>query len=173
MAHRGHGFVFLDGTMAPDEERVTLAHEVAHFIRHYERPRFSAIQRIGSSVLDALDGDRPLTPAERVAGALRDVSLGIYQHALSRNARGIPDAVTLKLEREADLLGFELLAPSTQVARSSLPGGDCNELLQTAYGFPPDSALAWARWIDGRRAKEDGVISRIRHTAKKSDLAVE
>lgn len=166
VAHRGHGFIFLDGTMHPDEERVTLAHEVAHFLRHYERPRLMAVRKFGPDVTEALDGDRPFTAAERVAGVLREVPLGTYRHALTRDELGRPDHPTIMLEAEADLLGFELLAPSRQITRSSVPGPDCRELLVTAYGFPPDSALEWARWIDAGRTS-DSVIDRLQLAAKK------
>src|SRR5947209_3261645 len=39
VAKRGNGFIFLDGGLSPEEERVTLAHELAHFLHHYQAPR--------------------------------------------------------------------------------------------------------------------------------------
>lgn len=172
VANGGHGFIFLDGAMDPDEERVTLAHEVAHFLRHYERPRLMAVRKLGPEVTAALDGNRPLAASERVAGILRDVPLGPYRHALGRDEVGRPDEYTLTLEAEADLLGYELLAPSRRIASSSAPGQDCRELLELAYGFPPESALAWARWIDARRTT-DRFLDRLQLAAKKIELPVE
>lgn len=166
VAHRGHGFIFLDGTLADGEERMTLAHEVAHFLRHYERRRAVAVRKLGPAILEALDGQRALTSAERVSGVLRNVPLGVYRHTLGRNADGRPDEYTLGLEAEADLLGFELLAPSWKVVRSSSPGSDCRELLETAYGLTPDCALAWARWIDARRPR-DTFMDRLELATKK------
>lgn len=172
VAHRGHGFIFLDGTLTPDDERVTLAHEIAHFLRHYERPRNAALQTVGPGVLQAVDGDRPFTPAERVAGVLREVPLGVYQHALGRDGRGRPNTYTLQLETEADLLGFELLAPSRRVEESSTRGTDREELLRIAYGFPAESAVAWARWIDARRVP-DHFIEQLKVAAKNYRANVE
>ena len=166
VAHRGHGFIFLDGGLEPDEERVTLSQEVSHFVRHYERRRVAAARKMGPAILEALDGDRPLTAAERVSAVLRDIPVGVYRHTMGRDGAGRPDAHTMELEAEADLLGFELLAPSWRVAKSSMPGADCRELLQVAYGFPSESALAWARWIDARRAP-DPFLARLEVAAKK------
>lgn len=167
IAHRGHGFIFLDGALGPDEERVTLSHEVAHFLRHYERRRAAAARKMGPAILEALDGDRPLTAAEQVSAALREIPVGVYRHTMGRDGTtGRPDAHTVELEAEADLLGFELLAPSWRVAKSSTPGADCRDLLQVAYGFPPASAVAWARWIDARRAP-DPFLARLEVSAKK------
>src|SRR4051794_24155656 len=39
VAWRGWGYVFLDGTDAEDEQRFSLAHELAHFLKHYWQPR--------------------------------------------------------------------------------------------------------------------------------------
>lgn len=167
VAHRGHGFIFLDGALGPDDERVTLSHEVAHFIRHYERRRTEAMRKMGPTILEALDGDRPLTTAEHVSAVLRDIPVGVYRHTMGRDCDGRPDAQTLSLEAEADLLGFELLAPSWRVAKSSAAGSDCRDLLQVAYGFPSPSAWAWARWIDARRAP-DRFLARLEMAAKKT-----
>jgi hypothetical protein len=54
VARYGHGLVFIDGTDPSDEQRFSLAHELAHFIRDYWRPRALAVERLGAGVLEVL-----------------------------------------------------------------------------------------------------------------------
>ena len=74
VAYRGAGAVFIDGSDPQDERRFTLAHEVSHFLLDYHLPRHRAWQRLGSNILDVLDGLRPPTIEERVDGLLSLVS---------------------------------------------------------------------------------------------------
>lgn len=166
LADRGHGFIFLDGCLEPDDERITIAHEVAHFWLHYAKPRAIALDALGERVREALDGDRPFSPAERFSAVVRNVVVGMYQHALDRGHDGLPNAPTLRMEREADLLGFELLAPSGKVRADSAPGQDCVDLLCACFGFPASEAALWADWIDAGR-HEDAFISRLQSGARK------
>src|SRR5262249_18281716 len=80
VAFRGCGAVFVDAELVPDEARVVIAHEAAHFLGDYEAPRERALSRLGPSVLPVLDGDRPATPAEGWAAALAGVRLGAHVH---------------------------------------------------------------------------------------------
>src|SRR5205085_1929243 len=133
---RGHGLIFLDGTLAVDEERLTLAHEVAHFIHHYQSPRAIALSVLGEGIRPVLDGDRPLSAHEKLSSVLRQVPIGMFTHALERSTNGFPDEDTLRLEIEADLIGFELLAPSGRVAATTNPGTSCCDALRQTYGLP-------------------------------------
>src|SRR5947209_7799628 len=45
VAFRGHGLIFLDGGDPLDEQRFSLAHELAHFLRDYQQPRARASER--------------------------------------------------------------------------------------------------------------------------------
>jgi hypothetical protein len=166
LADRGHGFIFLDGSLELNEERVTLAHEVAHFWLHYEKPRAAAISTLGEQVRSALDGDRPFSAAEKFSAVVRNVPVGAYQHTLDRGHNGLPNAATLRMEQEADLLGFELLAPSGKVRGDSAPGADCVNLLATCFGFPTAEAELWGKWIDAGR-HHDPFISRLQIGARK------
>ena len=166
LADRGHAFIFLDGSLDPEDERVTLAHEVAHYWLHYEQPRATAIAALGDRVREALDGERPFTPAERFSAAVRNVPVGTYQHTLDRSDHGLPCAATLQMEREADLLGFELLAPSGKVRADSAPGQDCVDLLCTSFGLPPAEAAMWGEWVDAGR-HHDAFITRLQRGARK------
>ena len=166
LADRGHAFIFLDGSLEPNEERITLAHEIAHYWVHYEKPRATAIAALGETVREALDGDRAFSPTEQFSALVRAVPVGTYQHALDRGHDGLPTAATLRMEREADLLGYELLAPSGKVRADSAPGQDCVDLLCTCFGFPRAEAELWGGWIDAGRHL-DPFISRLQRGAQK------
>jgi hypothetical protein len=159
--------------MDPDEERLTLAHELAHFLHHYNSVRLAAIAALGPGILPVLDGDRAPSAVEWLSSVLKGVALGCYQHALERFEQGLPDAEILRLETDADLLGLELLAPCSQIAASTEPGESCRDVLRQQYGLPPTAAVAWGGWIDARRAP-DALISRLEdYRRKKRDSSVE
>jgi hypothetical protein len=139
---------------------------VAHYWLHYEKPRATAIEALGEGIREALDGDRSFTPAEKFSAAVRNVPVGAYQHTLDRGHDGLPSAATLRIEREADLLGFELLAPSGKVRADSAPGQDCVDLLRSSFGLPAADAAMWADWIDAGR-HHDAFISRLQRGAQK------
>jgi hypothetical protein len=167
VARGGHGFIFIDGSMASDEERLTLSHEAAHFLHHYHFPRARAFEILGDQVKPALDGDRPPTAAERLSGVMRGAPMGMLAHLIERSDDGFPGTATLRIEVEADLIGFELLAPSDRVVASTSPGRCCRDALIRTYGLPPVAAAAWAGWIDARRGS-DSLISRLRDHPKKN-----
>jgi Zn-dependent peptidase ImmA (M78 family) len=166
IAQRGHAFIFIDGSLPDDELRFTLAHETAHFVHHYEGPRSSALEVLGSGIEVVLDGERPPTAQERLRGALRGVPIGVYQHMMDR-ADGLPDRATSQLEAEADLIAFELLAPTNTVLRTTTPGDNCSAELQTRYGLPSWAADRWRDWIDSRR-RGDSFIRRLEAERQKT-----
>ena len=168
VALRGHGFIFLDGTMDAKEERLTLAHELAHFLFHYQTPRAHALAVLGENIRPVLNGERAATPSEQLSSALREVPLGMFRHILDREEGGLPDANTLKIELEADLIAYELLAPSDDVAQRTAPGTPCREALEEIYGLPAGAAMAWGIWIDARRRSDDPLIARLAGCAKKN-----
>jgi len=153
VASRGCGIVFLDGVDQPDEQRLSLAHETAHFILDYLLPRDRAISALGTSIIQVLDGDRPATPAERLSAVLRGAPIGVYTRLAHRGRAGrVEDADTLACEDAADQLAMELLAPRREaiqrVSRSGLDAGDEGrivELLQSDFGLPGPSANAYAK----------------------------
>ena len=167
VAQTGHAFIFVDGSLPEDEQRLTLAHETAHFLHHYEGPRGAALALLGPSIEPVLNGDRPATPGERLRGALRSVPLGIYEHTLERSDEGVPDPITVRLESEADLLGFELLAPSAVVANSTRRGDGRRRVLAERFGLPEWAAQRWGSWLDARGGG-DGFIMRLQAARKKS-----
>jgi len=167
VAQRGHGFIFIDGSLAEDEQRLTLAHETAHFLHHYEAPRATALDLLGAAVEPALDGEREATPEERLRGALRGVPIGVYEHLLDR-ADGMPDPTTARFEAEADLIGFELLAPTSTVSRASAAGASCRSALEERFGLPAWAASRWGAWIDSHR-RGDRFLRRLQAAREKND----
>ncbi|WP_430981069.1 ImmA/IrrE family metallo-endopeptidase [Thermalbibacter longus] len=151
IARYGHGIVFLEGQDPVDEQRFSLAHELAHFLRHYWLPRQHLVMQLGPAVLDVLDGDRLPTHEERVHALLARVRVGYFIHLMNRSRDSWPDrATTTAAELEADLLAFELLAPSREVIRaiSDVSDGDRRSVathhLRTKYGLPDKAAERYA-----------------------------
>jgi hypothetical protein len=112
VAHRGRGFIFVSATDSAEEQRLTMAHEVAHFFVDYLMPRQQVMQALGAQVAAVLDGLRPPTPAERAAAILSHVRLGAHVHLLPR--RGVEaddDMRVVRAEDRADRLALDLVAP--------------------------------------------------------------
>ena len=78
VARAGQGFVFVDGADPYDEQRLSLAHEIAHYLRDYWIPRERALAALGDDIADVLDGRRQPSTEERLAGVLRGVRVGRF-----------------------------------------------------------------------------------------------
>ena len=160
VARYGQGFLFLDGADTDDEQRCSLAHELAHFLRHYRQLRARVEGKLGLAALEVLDGMRPASRTERVDALLAGVPIGYYVHLMQRDSDGsLPDARTATAEREADLLAYELLAPAALVSRQV--AGVVIEQRQSAaaqvlcqrYGFPEATAADYAARLFPARAE--------------------
>jgi hypothetical protein len=144
--HRGVGVILLDSTLDPAELRFTLAHEIAHYLRDYDRPRRKAAAQLGSRVLEVLDGLREPTVNERLAGVLRGVRVGPHAHFLDRDRRGRAATQDAKeAEEAADRLAYELLAPFDELnlqAATSLSAFVSR--LASEFGLPLSEAAKYA-----------------------------
>ena len=100
---RGVGTLFVRANDPPEERRLTVAHEVAHYLLHCDAPRRQLLGAFGASAAAVLDGEAAASPAERGAAALAGLRLGPHVHLLAGADRE---------EGEADELGLELLAPA-------------------------------------------------------------
>lgn len=133
VARCGTGIMFIDGADDESEQRFSVAHELAHFLRHYWHPRQSAADRLGTSILAVLDNQRRATDAERVAAMLARVDLGYQWHLMDRTFEGLLASERVRIvEDDADRLAFELLAPVDDVlrrARASEQGVSVNGLV--------------------------------------------
>ncbi len=112
LADRGRGTIFFDAQDLHDEQRLTLAHELAHFLLDYQAPRHRAVSILGPSILPVLDGDRPPTLTERLHAVMSTVPLGVMSHLMERPDDGLPANVVLNIEDRANRLALELLAPA-------------------------------------------------------------
>jgi hypothetical protein len=157
-AARGNAVVFVDANDATDEQRYTLAHELAHFLRDVWRPRQRVERILGTTGTAVYDGDRVATPEERIAAAIEGVDLGIHVHLLPRDAAGRPaTAVIADHEDCADILAFELLAPAshlTQAGADDWPTAELLDRLTHDYGLPRVEAARYAAWLRASRPKQ-------------------
>jgi hypothetical protein len=139
----GVGLFFVSVDDDPDEQRFTLAHELAHFLRDYLQPRERVAGVVGSAALDVLDGRRRATVSEAVRAAVRGVPVGPFAHLMARTGSGC-DPVTAAAEREADVLACELLAPAADVMGRVAGGDDTVPVLTAEFGLPPGVARRYA-----------------------------
>jgi hypothetical protein len=143
VAHRGHGFIFVCSADSADEQRLTLAHEVAHFLKDYLWPRQRVIAALGGHITDVLDGIRTATQAERAAAVLSRVRLGAHIHLLPRPGAEA-DALIAQTEAHADRLALELVAPRERInsflqnlpAREAMHPQEVRAALAAFFGLP-------------------------------------
>jgi hypothetical protein len=143
VASRGYGFAFIDAEDSADEQRFSLAHELAHFLRDYLQPRRRAAARLGPQVLEVLDAVRPPRPEERLHALLRGAPIGSHVHLMARHPGGTPEPEAAA-EREADRLAYELLAPADLVRAAARTAPDADEALRVRFGLPPAQAADYA-----------------------------
>lgn len=132
VAHSGYGFIFVCDADSPAEQRLTIAHEVAHFLIDYHVPRRQVMRALGAAMAEVLDGKRPPTPSERAAAILSHVRLGAHVHLLPRpGSSDEADGVIAQVEDRADRLALELVAPRACI-------GDVLSRLVEPVGVTPD-----------------------------------
>ena len=163
VAWRGKGAIFYDTGDADDEQRFTLAHELAHFLLDYEAPRERAVTILGPSILAVLDGERSPTVEERLHAVLSSVHLGVMSHLMERPEKGLPTSAILDVEDRADRLALELLAPAQPLYelldQPTAPRGFqarlafLSQQLTTSRGLPTDIAAAYARFLLAQRGE--------------------
>ncbi|MBI3798642.1 MAG: ImmA/IrrE family metallo-endopeptidase [Deltaproteobacteria bacterium] len=158
VVQRGHGFIFVCSADSADEQRFTLAHEVAHFLKDYLWPRQQVIAALGGHITDVLDGARMATPAERAAAILSRVRLGAHIHLLPRPGTDT-DGVIAQTEARADQLALELIAPRERInsflqnlpAREAMHPQAVCAALAAFFGLPAYAFDAIVRRRDERR----------------------
>jgi hypothetical protein len=147
VARSGHGVALVDGSDGEREQRFSIGHELAHFLRDYWSVRRRILKRLGPDALQVLDGERAPKPQERFHALLQDVPLGFHLHLMERDDDGNPVASSIaQAELDADRLAFELLAPADHVLghvkQESFAALVCH--LEDFYGLPPVQARDYA-----------------------------
>jgi len=163
VARSGHGVALIDGSDGEDEQRFSIAHELAHFLRDYWSLRRRILKRLGGEALRVLDGERPPTPQERLHALLRDVPLGFHLHLMERDGEGNPLTSSIaQAEDDADRLAYELLAPAEHVLADTHDSrAAMTRRLREFYGLPGMQASRYAN-ILMPPVKTDPLILRLR-----------
>jgi hypothetical protein len=146
VAYRGYGIIFVCGADDQAEQRLTVAHEVAHFLVDYMLPRQQVIQALGEHITEVPDGLRKATPAEHASAILSHLRLGAHTHLLLRHdqdedAQGVIAAV----EDRAERLARELVALQERVhavlrelsSRATVDSEHTCSALAAYFGLPP------------------------------------
>lgn len=157
LAYYGKGTIFYDIQDPLDEQRVTLAHELAHFLLDYQAPRQRAVTILGPTILPVLDGERLPTQTERLHAILSTVHLGTMSHVMERPGDGLPSHLVLDIEDRANRLALELLASAQSLQalmhQPTTPRGFQARLtfltqhLITIHGLPERSASSYAHYV--------------------------
>lgn len=146
VARAGQGIVFIDGADPMDERRFTLAHEIAHFLIDYQRPRERALRLMGPFITPVLDGMRQPTATESIHAALVDCPFGIHIHLLERE--GSLGAMAEAAEDRVDRLAWELLAPAELLfddAAARDGSSDRERILRERFALPATQAVRYAQ----------------------------
>ena len=119
----GRGLIFIDGRDPEDEQLWTLAHELAHFLVDYLKPRQYALAKMGTDFAEVLDGLRPPTESELLQAFWKEVKVGVYSDfSLKARASSSEATLTDAVEDRADVLGFHLLVSGRNVLRMASHG---------------------------------------------------
>jgi hypothetical protein len=146
VARSGHGVALIDGSDGENEQRFSIAHELAHFLRDYWSLRRRIFKRLGAEALQVLDGERSPTPQERLHALLQNVPLGFHLHLMERDSEGNPLTSSIaQAEVDADRLAYELLAPAERVLGDIHDGKQALlRKLREYYGLPGVQASHYA-----------------------------
>lgn len=170
VAGSGHGFIFLDQDDPADEQRFSLAHELAHFLRDYWEPRRRLTEALGPAVLEVCDGRRAARPEEWLQALLRDLPLGVHVHLLHRDGGRPSSLQEEEAEEAADLLALELLAPSGGIlVGTNLPPKmtlQCH--LQERYALPAGAAARYADLLLPPPPPADPLLGRLPESLRNS-----
>lgn len=151
-ATKGVVFLFFEARLTADHRRVVIGHEFGHYLADYEDPRRRTVRRLDRSLLSVFDGERLATEQEILSATLADVSAEPHVHFMDRSEDGTFEEPISHVERTANALALELLAPWRVVVRvmqSSSRGlgavADWQECLERHFGLPHSWAGYYAQ----------------------------
>ena len=128
-----------------------VAHEFGHYLAEYDGPRERARRRLGPTVLAVFDGERPPTDQQKLEAALAGVELGVHVHYMERKPDSTFPECVGQVERTANELAFELVAPWRAVfaalqAQGPVPTDAACwvEVLRRRFGLPASWAQPYA-----------------------------
>lgn len=150
VARAGVGVLFLNSSDPPDEQRFTLAHEVAHFVLDHLQPRRRALRAWGERILPVLNGDQEPTVDEQVFSVLERIPYRTQSNLMDRNDEGRPrTGQAMESEQRADRLAFELLAPRRELLPLLKHAGrkELEAELVSRFGLPVTEAPTYAWWL--------------------------
>lgn len=137
VAQPSGGLIFLDQDDPGDEQRFSLAHELAHYLRHSWQPQERTKLLLGGAT-------RLTRPTQRLVAFLRGVTPESFAHLMARFPEGMcPD--TRRLEQEADTLAVELLAPQERVRELAFDAASAQRVYRTVFGLPETIAALQAQ----------------------------
>lgn len=150
VAHAGVGVLFLNSTDLPDEQRFTLAHEVAHFVLDHLQPLRRALRATDGRIRPVLNGEREPTVSEQLFYVLERIPYRTQANFMDRNDKGKPrTGQVMELEQRADRLAFELLAPRQELLPLLNRAGreELEAHLVSRFGLPVKEARTYAWWL--------------------------
>ncbi len=169
VAFGGKGVIFLEGSDPSDEQRFTLAHEVAHFLIDYWIPRKKAVSKFGGDISRVFDGYRSPTVNERLYAVLSSTNIGIYIDVMERGSAS--EAETWRVENQADKVALALLAPPDSVLKiSDLSSGKFDDRLDSItksliedFGLPESVSKLYGIELLNAVGKGRSWVEAIRH----------
>lgn len=168
VAQADNGIIFVDGADSENEQRFSIAHELAHFLLDYESPRRAAVARHGKEVLEVLDGLRPARDQERIAALLTGVPVRRHVHLMGRHEDLSRAGEINQSETLADALALELLAPWEVLRREIQEAGIGRDrraiarLLVTHFGLPEGQADRYAAHLSPDAAPSSALLRHLR-----------
>jgi hypothetical protein len=166
VASSGVAVLFLNSTDPADEQRFTLAHEVAHFVLDHIQPRLRAEKAWGGSILSMLDGDQAPSISEQLFTVFERIPYSVQSSFMDRNDQGEPDTgLVMESELRADRLAFELLAPRQELLPLLQHGGrkELESSLISRFGLPVKEARAYARWLLSEQPSRRPFLTSVPH----------
>ena len=155
VAFKGDGLIFLDGTDSKDEQRMTLAHEIGHFMMDYLQPRQKAIRKLGGRIAEVLDGLRRPLLTERVDSLLAGTPATVFTKLVERDNTTTEYETVWTIEDRADRVALALLAPPEVVLNMADISAESFEkrreelttVLLTEFGLPASAAIGYAKQL--------------------------